>query len=145
MILLIIPSVPTRSTSFTHLRDAFLRALQSRLSVAIKAGSITEESALAASSSLRKLKGLFPNSTMAKHSSLDIYLSAPTPSRKRTLVLRDMGSIEDDWISTEFALHYFEGASPSPPVSLRPFLSVQLTKGIYTVKSFCLGKPTIIL
>ena len=109
-------SVPTRSTSYTHLRDAFLRALQSRLSAAIKEGTISEDSVPSVSSSLRKLKGLFPSSSLAKHTPLDIYLSAPTPNRQRILLFRDLGSIEDDWVATEFVLHYFEGSGPSPRV-----------------------------
>ena len=108
--------MPTRSTSHTHLRDAFLRALQSRLSAAIKEGTISEDSVPAISSSLRKLKFLFSNSSLAKHTPL-IYLSAPTAHRRRVLVFRDLGSVEDNWVATEFVLHYFEGAGPSPRVT----------------------------
>ena len=103
----------TRSTSHTHLRDAFLRALQSRLSAAIKEGTISEDSVPAISSSLRKLKFLFSNSSLAKHTPLDIYLSAPTAHRRRVLVFRDLGTVEDNWVATEFVLHYFEGTGPS--------------------------------
>jgi hypothetical protein len=110
--------VPTRSTSYTHLRDAFMRALQTRLASGIRDGTLTEEVAQEAASPLRKLKSIFPNAPLAKHAPLDIFLSAPSSSRPRALVFQDLGSIENDWVATEFVLHYFDGDGPSPPVSL---------------------------
>jgi len=112
--------VPTRSTSYTHLRDAFLRALQARLSTAAREGAISDDVVSEASSSLRRLKGLFPNSNLAKHTPLDIHLSAPIGNRQRILRFRDLGYVENDWVATEFMLHYFEGAGPSPPVLSSP-------------------------
>lgn len=82
----------------------------------VREGGIPDDVVPVISSSLRKLKGLFPNSNLAKYTPLDIYLSAPMADRERVLVFRDLGSIESDWVATEFALHYFEGAGPSPPV-----------------------------
>jgi len=108
--------VPTRSTSYTHLRDAFMRALQTRLASGMKDGSLTEKVAQEAASPMRKLKSIFPNAPLAKHASLDIFLSAPSSSRPRALVFQDLGSIENDWVATEFVLHYFEGDGPSPPL-----------------------------
>lgn len=110
--------VPTRSTSYTHLRDAFMRALQIRLVSGIRDGTLTEEVAQEVASPMRKLKSIFPNAPLAKHAPLDIFLSVPNSSGPRTLVFRDIGSIENDWVATEFVLHYFEGDGPSPPVSL---------------------------
>ncbi|KAF6766227.1 chalcone-flavanone isomerase-domain-containing protein [Ephemerocybe angulata] len=83
--------VPTRSTGFTHLRDAFMRALQGRLAIAKKAGTITEAEEHAVASPMHKLKSIFPNSPLAKHTPLDIYLAAPVPGQPRALVFRDMG------------------------------------------------------
>jgi len=108
--------VPTRSTSYTHLRDAFMRALQTRLASGTTDGSLTEKVAQEAASPLRKLKSIFPNAPLAKHTPLDIFLSAPSSSRPRTLVFQDLGSIQNDWVATEFILHYFEGDGPSPPL-----------------------------
>ncbi|TFK41321.1 chalcone-flavanone isomerase-domain-containing protein [Crucibulum laeve] len=108
--------VPTRSTSYTHLRDAFMRALQARQALGVKSGTLTEEVAQEASSPMRKLKSLFPNSPLAKHTPLDIFLAPPIPGRSRALVFRDLGAIENDWVATEFVLHYFEGEGPSPPL-----------------------------
>ena len=128
--------VPTRSTSYTHLRDAFLRALQSRLSVAIREGAIPDDIVSEVSSSLRKLKGLFPNSNLAKHTPLDIYISAPIANRQRVLVFRDLGSVENEWVATEFVLHYFEGAGPSPPV-LHSTFSKQYANNLFSSKDPC--------
>ncbi|KAG5636753.1 hypothetical protein H0H81_006972, partial [Sphagnurus paluster] len=92
-----------------------MRALQARLALAKKDGTMSEEEAYAVGSPMRKLKSLFPNSPLEKHTPLDIFLSAPSPERPRNLVFRDLGAIESDWVATEFVLHYFEGAGPSPP------------------------------
>ena len=112
--------VPVRNTSYTHLRDAFMRALQARLALAKEDNLLSEEDAQALGSPMRKLKSLFPNSPLEKHVPLDIYLSAPVPGKPRVLIFRDLGAIESDWVATEFVLHYFEGQGPSPPVSSSP-------------------------
>ncbi|PFH53374.1 hypothetical protein AMATHDRAFT_137727, partial [Amanita thiersii Skay4041] len=106
--------VPTRSTSYTHLRDAFMRALQSRMTKAKAEGALTEEQAQAIASPMRKLKSIFPNSSLSKHAAFDVFLTAPMLSKQRTLVFRDLGAIESDWVATELVLHYFEGNAPSP-------------------------------
>jgi len=117
----VIRIVPTRSTSYTHLRDAFMRALQARLSRSIQDGTIDEETAQAAASPLRTLKGLFPNSPLAKHTPLDIFLAAPIPNRPRPLIFRDLGSVENDWVATEFVLNYFGPEAPSPALKSSVF------------------------
>ncbi|PPQ75468.1 hypothetical protein CVT24_013319 [Panaeolus cyanescens] len=110
----VIRIVPTRSTNYTHLRDAFVRAMNARLSAAIKDQLITEDVAVAASSPIRKLKSLFPNSPLAKHTPLDIYLATPAPNRPRSLIFRDLGTLENDWVATEFVKNYFGSEAPSP-------------------------------
>jgi len=110
----VIRIVPTRSTSYTHLRDAFMRALQARLVKGKQEGTLTEDDAQSAASPMRKLKSLFPNSPLTKHTPLDVFLSPPTLGRPRALVFRDLGAIEHDWVATELVLNYFEGAVPSP-------------------------------
>ena len=88
---------------------------------------MAEELEHAVSSPMRKLKSIFPNSPLSKHTPLDIYLAAPVAGQPRALIFRDMGSIENDWVATEFILHYFEGDGPSPPVCHSPlsfFLSL---------------------
>ena len=94
-----------------------MRALQTRLASGIRDGTLSEEVAQEASSPMRKLKSIFPNAPLAKHAPFDIFLSAPSSTKPRALVFQDLGSIENDWVATEFVLHYFEGDGPSPPVS----------------------------
>ncbi|KAJ7042596.1 chalcone isomerase [Mycena alexandri] len=106
--------VPTRSTSYTHLRDAFLRALQARLVEGRKRGTLTEEEAQAVASPMRSLKTLFPNSPLAKHASLDLYVPAPVPGQLRPVIFRDLGSVQNNWVATELILHYFAGNGASP-------------------------------
>lgn len=110
--------VPTRGTSYSHLRDGFMRALTARMQLAHARATITPEEEAAAQSPLRTLKSLFPTTSMSKGKPFDIILVAPlrSPSRPRTLVLRDMGSVENDWVSEEFVLAYFEGNGISPPL-----------------------------
>lgn len=93
-----------------------MRAMHARLSAGMKDGSITQEMATDVASPLRVLKGLFPNSPLGKHTPLDIFLAAPLPNRQRPLVFRDLGSIESDWVATEFVLNYFDTNAPSPAV-----------------------------
>lgn len=94
-----------------------MRALQLRMALGRKNGTLSEEVAQAAGSPMRTLKTLFPNTTLPKHTPLDIYLSAPKQGEPRALVFRDLGGITNDWVATEFVLHYFDGAGTSPPVS----------------------------
>jgi hypothetical protein len=95
-----------------------MRALQARMATAKADGTLTEEQAVEIGFPMRKLKSIFPNSPLAKHTPLDIYLSAPVPGQPRVLVFRDMGAIENTWVATELVLHYFNAkAPPSPPVS----------------------------
>ncbi|KAH7915112.1 chalcone-flavanone isomerase-domain-containing protein [Hygrophoropsis aurantiaca] len=110
--------IPTRSTSYSHLRDGFMRALMGRMQLCLKRGTMTQAEEAEAQSPLRKLKSMFPTTALSKNTSLDILLTAPTgdPSRPRSLIFRDMGSVENDWVATEFVMAYFEGDGISPPL-----------------------------
>ncbi|KAI9066685.1 hypothetical protein FKP32DRAFT_1755735 [Trametes sanguinea] len=108
--------IPTRSTSYSHLRDGFMRALQARQLLCRQRGQLTPDEELAIQSPLRKLKSMFPNTPLAKHSPLDILITAPSPKQPRTLIVRDLGSVQNDWLATEFVLTYFEGKGISPPL-----------------------------
>ncbi|KAF9015007.1 hypothetical protein BDQ17DRAFT_1418133 [Cyathus striatus] len=112
----IIRIVPTRSTNYNHLRDAFMRALQSRLATGIRDGTISEKTAAETGPPLRKLKSIFPNSPLAKRTPLDVLLAPPLPGHPRVLIFRDLGAIECDWVATEFVLNYFDRDAPSPPL-----------------------------
>ncbi|SJL05906.1 uncharacterized protein ARMOST_09242 [Armillaria ostoyae] len=112
----VIRIVPTRNTSFTHLRDAFVRATGERMVLGRKKGTLSEEEAVEVGLPLRKLKTLFPNSPLKKHTPLDIFLAPPVAGRQRVLIFRDLGGIESDWLAPEFILHYFENNGVSPPL-----------------------------
>ncbi|EGO02734.1 hypothetical protein SERLA73DRAFT_130997 [Serpula lacrymans var. lacrymans S7.3] len=110
--------IPTRSTSFSHMRDGFVRALMGRMQLCVKRGSVTAEEEAGAQSPIRKLKSIFPSTSLKKHTPLDVLLTPPTgdPSRPRALIFRDLGTIENDWVANEFFLAYFEGSGISPPL-----------------------------
>ncbi len=134
--------VPTRSTGYTHLRDAFTRALNTRLMKAKESGELTEEQIIQEGSPIRKLSGLFPNAPLAKKTALDICLTAPQPGKPRALVFRDLGSVESDWVATNLVLNYVGPDCPSPPVSSYIFIptntdmnSVPAAKGIHFKES----------
>ena len=110
--------VPTRNTSYSHLRDGFIRHLQARLQLCRKRGQLSPDEELAVQSPLRTFKSIFPNTPLAKHYPLDILVLAPEPGHPRTVNVRDLGSVENDWIAREFLLAYFEGDGLSPPVRI---------------------------
>ncbi|KAF8344322.1 chalcone-flavanone isomerase-domain-containing protein, partial [Cantharellus anzutake] len=96
--------VPVRSTSYTHLRDAFIRALRLRIAL--------EES-------LQRLKGIFPISSFEKNSSLLVY-SVPEVHgglKERTLIFDGLGEIQSAWMAANFFYTYFTGKGVSPAVS----------------------------
>jgi hypothetical protein len=96
-----------------------MRALLARLKLAHVRGTITAEEDESVQSPLRTFKSIFPSTPLAKHTPLDILVTAPSkdPARQRALIIRDIGAVENDWIAREFVLAYFEGAGISPPVS----------------------------
>jgi len=107
--------VPTRSTSYTHLRDGFMRALQSRLVHFKRDGSMTPEQEEALQAPFQELKSLFPTTPFAKHTPLHAVLSV-SPTGSRTLSFPDLGQVEDTWLATEFFKAYFVGNGISPVV-----------------------------
>ncbi|CUA72447.1 hypothetical protein RSOLAG22IIIB_01116 [Rhizoctonia solani] len=107
--------VPTRATSYTHLRDGFIRTIQARQALGRKDGSLTTEREEALHTPLQQFKGLFPTAAFKKHVPLHIILSPPT-AKPRELRLHQLGTVRDEWLATEFFLAYFHGTI-SPPVS----------------------------
>lgn len=96
-----------------------MRSLQARAVLCRQRGQLSQEEEAAIQSPLRKFKSMFPNKPLAKHSPLDILITEPSQdqSQPRSLIVRDMGSVQSDWLAREFVLAYFEGAGLSPPVS----------------------------
>ncbi|KAF8140008.1 chalcone-flavanone isomerase-domain-containing protein [Boletus edulis] len=115
--------IPTRHTSWTHLRDGFMRTLTARLQLAKSRGTLPAETETAVQSPLRKLKSVFPTTKLSKGNPLDVHLTAPTgdPTRQRNLVFSDLGAVESDWVAEEFVFAYFEGDGISPPMKKATF------------------------
>lgn len=84
------------------------------------AGELDDEvAAMEISIQIGKLKTLFPNSPLGKNVPLDVFFPKPLPGKTRSLIFRDLGVIESDWVSREFMVNYFEDkVAPSPPVRL---------------------------
>lgn len=114
---LLTDAVATRSTGLTHLRDGFVRALNARLAKAKQSGELTEDQIIQEGSPLRKISSLFPSTPLFKHVPFDVFIPAPQPGKPRALIFRDLGSVESDWVATNFVLSYVEPDCPSPPVS----------------------------
>jgi hypothetical protein len=95
-----------------------MRAMMTRQVLCRQRGTLSTEEELNIQSPLRDLKSMFPSTPFKKHTPLDIILTAPPsdPSQSRTLIVRDLGSVHNDWVATEFFLSYFDGNGPSPPV-----------------------------
>lgn len=94
-----------------------MRALQARMVLFKQRGQLTADDELPIQSSLRRFKSMFPNTPLPKHQCLDILLAPPTPGQPRNLIVRDLGAVQDDWLTIQFILAYFEGDGLSPPVS----------------------------
>jgi hypothetical protein len=109
--------VPTRNTSYTHLRDAFVRTLQTRQRLAHQAGGLSSDEQLALQAPISQLKTVFPNASFVKGTPLDIILTPPDPKRPRALIIQDLGAIQNDWVAHELILSYFDGQGNSPAVS----------------------------
>lgn len=95
-----------------------MRVLQARMVLCRQRGLLSPDAELEAQSPLRTLKSMFPNTALAKHTPLDILLLAPEPKQPRTLIVRDLGAVHNDWVATEFVMAYFEGDGLSPPVRI---------------------------
>ncbi|KAH9081607.1 chalcone-flavanone isomerase-domain-containing protein [Lactarius deliciosus] len=113
--------VPTRNTSYTHLRDAFVRTLQTRQRLAHQAGDLSSDEQLALQAPISQLKTVFPNAPFVKDTPLDIVLSPPDPRRPRALIIQDLGAIQNEWVAREFVLSYFDGQGNSPALKQSVF------------------------
>ena len=59
---------------------------------------------------------------------MDVLVLAPESGHPRTVNVRDLGTVENDWIAREFILAYFEGDGISPPVR------ILFVSGFYVLK-----------
>ncbi|KAN0133302.1 Chalcone-flavanone isomerase domain containing protein [Lactarius tabidus] len=113
--------VPTRNTSYTHLRDAFVRTLQTRQRIAQQAGDLSSDEQLALQAPISQLKTVFPNAPFVKDTPLDIVLTPPDTKRPRALIIQDLGAIQNEWVARELILSYFDGQGNSPALKQSVF------------------------
>ncbi|KAF8610672.1 hypothetical protein BDV93DRAFT_517763 [Ceratobasidium sp. AG-I] len=106
--------VPTRATSYSHLRDGFVRALQARQALGRKTGALVADQEEALHGPLQELKGLFPTAAFKKHEPMHIVLSSPAV-QPRQLRIPPLGMVRDTWVANEFFRAYFQGTI-SPPL-----------------------------
>lgn len=96
-----------------------MRALQGRLALAKKSEALTPQEELEVQSPLRKFKSMFPNSKpLDKHQPLDLIFLAPVDGEPRNMIVRDLGSVQSDWLARELLRAYFHEKGISPAVSL---------------------------
>jgi hypothetical protein len=95
-----------------------MRALQARLVLAKKLEALTPQEEVDIQSSLRKFKSMFPNSKpLEKHQPLDLLFLAPVNGEPRSVIVRDLGTVQSDWIARELLRAYFHEKGISPAVS----------------------------
>lgn len=95
-----------------------MRSLLGRMKLGHARGTINQQEEEDAQDPLRTLKSIFPGTPLAKHTPLDILITAPSEdsTRPRAVIVRDLGSVENNWIAREIILAYFEGDGLSPAV-----------------------------
>ncbi|KZW02118.1 hypothetical protein EXIGLDRAFT_736828 [Exidia glandulosa HHB12029] len=108
--------IPTRNTSYTHLRDGFVKTMVARVKLAKDRGELSQAEEHALVDPMGKLKSMFPNVPLNKGSFLDIFIHPPSSTRQRLIIFRDIGRMEHDWFAHNFFLAYFEGTGISPPM-----------------------------
>ncbi|KAG8906811.1 hypothetical protein FRB99_006078 [Tulasnella sp. 403] len=121
--------VPTRNTSFQHLRDAYIRAVQGRITLARQAGTfnVSSEEEDAIQDAVQDLKATFPQKTLQKRVPFYLVLSAPeSGTGKRTLSIPTLdGTVGNTWVGVELMRAYFQGDGPSPKMKQSVMEGVQ--------------------
>jgi hypothetical protein len=112
----VLDAVPTRNTTYGHLRDGFIRKLQARQRVAHQTGELSSEEQLKLQGPISQLRTAFPNTPMAKGTPLDLVLVPPDPKQPRALIIRDLGAVQNEWVAQELMLSFFDGKGTSVAV-----------------------------
>jgi hypothetical protein len=110
-------TVPTRNTTYSHLRDGFVRALEKRQRITQQAGELSPDEQLKLQAPIGQLRSAFPNTPMVKGTPLDLVLAPPDPKQPRALIIRDLGAIQNAWVAQELFLSFFDRQGNSPAVS----------------------------
>jgi len=105
--------IPTRNTTYSHLRDGFVRKLRARQRAAHQAGELSSEVQLTLQGPISQLGTALPNAPFAKGASLDLMITPPDPKRPRALILRDLGAVQNEWVARELIMSFFDGKGTS--------------------------------
>ena len=111
-------AVPTRNTTYSHLRDGFVRALEKRQWIAQQAGELSSDEQLKLQAPIGQLRSAFPNIPMVKGTPLDLVLAPPDSKQPRTLIIWDLGAIQNGWVAQELFLSFFDRQGNSPAVCI---------------------------
>ena len=114
----VIDAVPTRNTTYSHLRDGFVRKLQTRQRAAHQAGELSSEEQLTLQGPISQLRTALPNAPFAKGASLDLMITPPDRKQPRALILRDLGAVQSEWVAQELIMSFFDGKGTSVAVCL---------------------------
>lgn len=115
-------AVPTRNTTYTHLRDGFVRTLQKRQWIAHQAGELSSDEQLMLQAPMGQLRSAFPNTPLVKGTPLDLVLTPPDSKQPRALIIRDLGAIQNGWVAQELFLSFFDEQGNSAAVCLPSIL-----------------------
>lgn len=130
-------AVPTRNTTYSHLRDGFVRALEKRQRITQQGGELLSDEQLKLQAPIGQLRSAFPNTPMVKGTPLDLVLAPPDPKQPRVLIIRDLGAIQNAWVAQELFLSFFDRQGNSPAVCLH----VNSTRQSNPMKSHSLSSP----
>lgn len=111
-------AVPTRNTTYTHIRDGFVRTLQKRQWISQQAGELSSDEQLKLQAPIGQLKSAFPNAPLVKGAPLDLLLTPPDSKQPRALIIRDLGVIQNGWVAQELFLSFFDEQGNSAAVCL---------------------------
>jgi hypothetical protein len=100
--------IPTRNTTYTHLRDGFVRALEKRQWIAHQAGELSSDEQLMLQAPMGQLRSAFPNAPLVKGTPLDLVLTPPDLKQPRALIIRDLGAIQNGWVAQGLFLSFFD-------------------------------------
>ncbi|KAI9462938.1 chalcone-flavanone isomerase-domain-containing protein [Russula earlei] len=103
--------VPTRNTTYSHIRDGFIRTLQARHWAASEAGELSSDEQLNLQAPIAQLRSALSNMPFKKGTPLDLVLTHPDPKQPRALIFWELGAVQNDWVARELILSFFDGRS----------------------------------
>ncbi|KAG8875883.1 hypothetical protein FRB97_004678 [Tulasnella sp. 331] len=119
--------VPTRNTSFHHLRDAYVRSLHGRLKLA-RTGSkdaLTDAAEADIEDAVQKFKGFFTAADLPKKTPFYFLVAAPDAGARELVLPTLNGKLRHTWTGLELMRAYFQDAAPSPAMKESVFEGIQ--------------------